>query len=247
MGIAGVDRSLTQVLESVKKFKPYSTAGLFLISPAGKILSITGEFADVLSAGDRMSDNEFFGKIYSKSKGRKGIFEIENPHEEEDIDYLVLAPLPLSGMMLILSVEKEEIVAPIFAAIYRVGIIGGVAFIALVLTIALVSRFIVVRPVRNIMNLFFEIGMGNFDARAKVFSGDELGEMAVSLNAMLDNTLALIQSREERDAIQAAVMKLLTEISDLADGDLTIRADVTAEITGAIADSFNAMAEQLGW
>ena len=69
--------------------------------------------------------------------------------------------------------------------------------------------------------------------------------MATSLNAMLDNTLVLIQSREERDAIQNSIMRLLDEISGLAEGDLTRRAVVTAEVTGAIADSFNTMAEQL--
>ncbi len=69
--------------------------------------------------------------------------------------------------------------------------------------------------------------------------------MAESLNAMLDNTLVLIQSREERDAIQTSILKLLKEISGLAEGDLTRRAEVTAEMTGAIADSFNTMAEQL--
>jgi twitching motility protein PilJ len=40
-------------------------------------------------------------------------------------------------------------------------------------------------------------------------------------------------------------MRLLDEISGLAEGDLTRRAVVTAEVTGAIADSFNTMAEQL--
>jgi twitching motility protein PilJ len=99
--------------------------------------------------------------------------------------------------------------------------------------------------VRKIMDLFGNIGMGDFGARAEVTSKDELGTMAESLNAMLDNTLVLIQSREERDAIQASILKLLEEISGLAEGDLTRRAEVTAEMTGAIADSFNAMAEQL--
>ena len=41
-------------------------------------------------------------------------------------------------------------------------------------------------------------------------------------------------------------MKLLDEIGALAEGDLTKRAEVTADMTGAIADSFNIMAEQLG-
>lgn len=97
----------------------------------------------------------------------------------------------------------------------------------------------------NIMGMFGNIGIGDFSARAEVVTQDELGEMAESLNAMLDNTLTLIQSREERDAIQESIMRLLTEISDLADGDLTVRAEVTEEITGAIADSFNNMAAQL--
>lgn len=97
----------------------------------------------------------------------------------------------------------------------------------------------------KIMEMFGTIGIGDFTARAEVVSRDELGEMAQSLNAMLDNTLILIQSREERDSIQESIINLLNEISDLADGDLTVRAEVTEEITGAIADSFNNMAEQL--
>ncbi|MCB2217583.1 methyl-accepting chemotaxis protein [Desulfofustis glycolicus] len=101
------------------------------------------------------------------------------------------------------------------------------------------------KQIDNIMEMFGDIGIGDFSARAKVVTDDELGEMAESLNAMLDNTLVLIQSREERDAIQGSIMKLLAEISDLADGDLTVRAEVTEEVTGAIADSFNNMAEQL--
>lgn len=38
---------------------------------------------------------------------------------------------------------------------------------------------------------------------------------------------------------QEAVLKLLDEMGDLADGDLTVKAEVTENITGAIADSIN--------
>jgi twitching motility protein PilJ len=87
--------------------------------------------------------------------------------------------------------------------------------------------------------------MGNYGARAEVTTGDELGTLSTSLNAMLDNTLALIQTREERDVMQASIMKLLDEVSGVAEGDLTVEAEVTADITGAIADSFNFMTSQL--
>ncbi len=44
---------------------------------------------------------------------------------------------------------------------------------------------------------------------------------------------------------QAAILKLLDEMSSLADGDLTVQASVTEDITGAIADSVNFAIEQL--
>lgn len=68
--------------------------------------------------------------------------------------------------------------------------------------------------------------------------------MASTLNGLLDNITVLIQSQEERDAIQESIMKLLEEISALTEGDFTVRAEVTEDMTGAIADSFNAMVDQ---
>jgi twitching motility protein PilJ len=44
---------------------------------------------------------------------------------------------------------------------------------------------------------------------------------------------------------QQAIMMLLDEMSSLADGDLTVQATVTEEITGAIADAVNFAIEQL--
>lgn len=44
---------------------------------------------------------------------------------------------------------------------------------------------------------------------------------------------------------QDAILRLLDEMSSLADGDLTVHASVTDEITGAIADSINFAIEQL--
>ncbi len=145
---------------------------------------------------------------------------------------------------LISEINLEEIRRPLVKTMWIIGITFGVAAI-LVTVVAMALAGGLTVQVRKIMDLFGNIGMGDFEARAEVTSKDELGVMAESLNAMLDNTLVLIQSREERDAIQNSILKLLEEISGLAEGDLTRRAEVTAEITGAIADSFNAMAEQL--
>lgn len=101
------------------------------------------------------------------------------------------------------------------------------------------------RQLGAITDTLAQIGIGNFEARAEVLTEDELGTVAESMNGMLGNTLALIQSREERDAQQASIMKLLDEVSGVAEGDLSRDAEVTPEITGAIADAFNFMIDQL--
>jgi twitching motility protein PilJ len=125
-----------------------------------------------------------------------------------------------------------------------VNVLGLAGIIIAVALVVIVSRGIT-GQVDNITELFSRVGIGDFDARARVLSTDELGQMTANLNAMLDTVLSLVQTQEERDALQNSITKLLEEVSDVAVGDLTVEAEVTADATGAIADSFNLMIGQL--
>lgn len=53
------------------------------------------------------------------------------------------------------------------------------------------------------------------------------------------------ESELENKRNQEAILRLLNEMGDLADGDLTVRASVTEDLTGAIADSMNYTIEEL--
>jgi len=55
----------------------------------------------------------------------------------------------------------------------------------------------------------------------------------------------LAETAEKNERNQAAILRLLDEIADLADGDLTVAATVTEDFTGAIADSINYSIDQL--
>ncbi len=59
----------------------------------------------------------------------------------------------------------------------------------------------------------------------------------------LRKSLELQSNKNERN--QEAILRLLDELSSLADGDLTVQATVTEDITGAIADSINYAIEAL--
>jgi twitching motility protein PilJ len=52
-------------------------------------------------------------------------------------------------------------------------------------------------------------------------------------------------AEQERNTQQQAILRLMNEMGDLADGDLTVRATVTEDITGATADSVNYTIEEL--
>jgi twitching motility protein PilJ len=52
-------------------------------------------------------------------------------------------------------------------------------------------------------------------------------------------------SDRQNKANQAAILQLLDEIGNLANGDLTVRAKVTEQVTGAIADSINYTIDEL--
>ncbi len=81
---------------------------------------------------------------------------------------------------------------------------------------------------------------------------------AISFGALMLATLGLMaylylvnerrrgmESELENKRNQEAILRLLNEMGDLADGDLTIRAKVTEDITGAIADSMNYTIDEL--
>lgn len=62
---------------------------------------------------------------------------------------------------------------------------------------------------------------------------------------MADNRREVGRQIEQNERNQQAIMTLLDEMSSLADGDLTVHASVTEDITGAIADSINYAIEAL--
>ena len=53
------------------------------------------------------------------------------------------------------------------------------------------------------------------------------------------------ESERRNKANQDAILRLMNEIGNIADGDLSVRATVTEDITGAIADSVNFTVEEL--
>ncbi|HQQ73757.1 MAG TPA: methyl-accepting chemotaxis protein [Pseudomonadales bacterium] len=88
---------------------------------------------------------------------------------------------------------------------------------------------------------------------ARKWNAAFLGSAGISLFVMI--AIAIMQLRaggsrlhvqeSENERNQTAILRLLDELADLADGDLTTTATVSEDFTGAIADSINFTIDQL--
>lgn len=82
-------------------------------------------------------------------------------------------------------------------AALRLGLVAAAAMLAVVLVGVALSRHIV-RSVDALVSTSRALGDGNLAARSEVLAGDELGELAVGLNAMADQLQASYENLEAR-------------------------------------------------
>jgi twitching motility protein PilJ len=105
----------------------------------------------------------------------------------------------------------------------------------------------------NLQAQFEAVIRGDMSPRATVYSEDEFGRLAASFNQMiqsivLNTTEAQRKAAEQEQAkedLQRQVIRLLDDVEGAARGDLTVQAEVTADVLGAVADSFNLTIQNL--
>lgn len=93
-------------------------------------------------------------------------------------------------------------------------------------------------PITLLVMLSALAGVAVLAMMAKVYNDD-------LASRRLEAERQRLNAENERNQTQQAILRLMNEMGDLADGDLTIRATVTEDITGAIADSVNYTIEEL--
>jgi twitching motility protein PilJ len=115
------------------------------------------------------------------------------------------------------------------------------------------------RPILAATEAVEKIGQGELDTRLEIQGEDELAKLVANINDMagqLDRVLnEQVHAAQERqrteeqlqlkEALQNRALELLMEVDPISKGDLTVRATVTADEIGTIADAYNATVASL--
>ena len=109
------------------------------------------------------------------------------------------------------------------------------------------------RTTKDLQTQFDSVRKGNLGAQATVYSEDEFGQLAAGFNEMArvifttthEATRKAAEQEEAKENLQRQVIRLLDDVEGAARGDLTVQAEVTADVLGAVADAFNLTIQNL--
>jgi twitching motility protein PilJ len=109
------------------------------------------------------------------------------------------------------------------------------------------------RTTRDLQSQFDAVRQGNLGVQATVYSEDEFGQLAAGFNEMTrviftttsEATRKAHEQEEAKENLQRQVIRLLDDVEGAARGDLTVQAEVTADVLGAVADAFNLTIQNL--
>ncbi|BAY19392.1 methyl-accepting chemotaxis sensory transducer [Anabaenopsis circularis NIES-21] len=109
------------------------------------------------------------------------------------------------------------------------------------------------RTTKDLQNQFDAVRQGNLNVQATVYSEDELGLLSTGFNEMARVIFTTTneaqrkadEQEEAKENLQRQVIRLLDDVEGAARGDLTVQAEVTADVLGAVADAFNLTIQNL--
>lgn len=128
----------------------------------------------------------------------------------------------------------QTILYAAIATVLGIGLLAG--------GIALTLARSINRPITRLSETVQSLNQGDFDARSRLQTNDELGQLGNALDQLLDDRLATLnQQAKENEQLNNSVIEIMQAVGQLAQRDLTVSVPVTADVTGAVSDAINLM------
>lgn len=175
----------------------YDANGHFLINNIGDTENAT-ELTDDYNAAVKGDVESWRGKIDT----REATMSVSVPIYDGKIVVGVLRYV--SSMSMVNALLKEN-----FLAVFMIGLV----ILATAAIIGRVMSALILRPIRNLIRVTREISKGNLEAKATVYSNDEIGQLSKAINRMTDE---IAQSyKTKNDFISSISHELRTPLTSI--------------------------------
>lgn len=189
VGIAGVDRALTDIVDFLKRIKEEDEVDIFLISRTGRFIAATTDQVQSLKTKAVLETpyRDLFARLYGGKKVQDLVVAAD-PFDREDDYYYVSAPVETGNWIVVIRKAEDEIVAPIWRNVFDSLAIAGLGLL-IVLALLLGVTTSITRRVRAAAAAADLMASGvlpeetTLESRAK----DEIGLMNRSFNRVMES------------------------------------------------------------
>jgi twitching motility protein PilJ len=129
-------------------------------------------------------------------------------------------------------------------------VFGIAAAVAVVIAVFFARR--ITRPIARLVRTAQRVGQGDLSQTVPVSSSDEIGQLSETFNSSIVRLRSLVQTEAERDdekrkreELQRNITRFLDTVTDVSQGDLTKRGEVTSDVLGNVVDAINLMVEEI--
>jgi twitching motility protein PilJ len=145
-------------------------------------------------------------------------------------------------------------------------LLGGLV-LAINAALAVAIGRAIAKPIEKLQETTQQFAIGDRDSRAELESTDEVGLLSATFNQLAENIvvneaalkeetvkLEIVrqeteklaeQERDRNEILQRELLRFIGNVEEASQGNLTVRADITAGEIGIVADMFNSIIENL--
>jgi len=131
------------------------------------------------------------------------------------------------------------------------GVFGGVALLAVAAGAVFARR--ITHPLGEIVRVAEQVGRGDLSHTVRARSHDEIGQLARTFNDTVTRLRSQVLTETERDEekrrredLQKNIATFLETVTQISQGDLRKRGEVTPDVLGNVVDAVNVMVEEIG-